>query len=235
MKRSEYITIPKPCHENWSEMKPVDKGRFCASCQKKVYDFTQAPDTAILEIIRKSQDVCGRFRVSQLERKLIEPTQKSSVWAAGASGVLGLLSAASTQAQESEKPKTVIVLGESSAIKTGEVVVQGDTIYGPIKKWIDGVVTDDAGPLPSAAVRVGTKGVMTDIDGKFRIEATVGDTLTASFIGFDDVVILVAEQNTYTLKMAAPALTGEIIVMAGGIRRANFFWRTWYRIRDWFR
>lgn len=33
-------TILKPCSENWDKMKPVEGGRFCDHCSKKVFDLT---------------------------------------------------------------------------------------------------------------------------------------------------------------------------------------------------
>jgi hypothetical protein len=61
------ISIPQPCHENWNEMLPQEKGRFCHSCQKSVTDFTKLSDKEILEIVQKPNQ-CGRFSNGQLER-----------------------------------------------------------------------------------------------------------------------------------------------------------------------
>jgi len=61
------ISIPQPCHENWNEMLPEEKGRFCLSCQKCVLDFTQLSDEEIITNIPKSNQ-CGRFSNQQLER-----------------------------------------------------------------------------------------------------------------------------------------------------------------------
>lgn len=47
MKFNYAISIPKPCHEDWSKMTPSEKGRFCQSCSKSVIDFTQMSQQSI--------------------------------------------------------------------------------------------------------------------------------------------------------------------------------------------
>ncbi|BEV03553.1 hypothetical protein [Chryseobacterium gambrini] len=65
------ITIPKPCHENWATMTPEDKGRFCAVCSKTVRDFTNASDEEIINVFSStSENICGNFNESQLDRDL---------------------------------------------------------------------------------------------------------------------------------------------------------------------
>ncbi|PWN60795.1 TonB-dependent receptor plug domain-containing protein [Chryseobacterium viscerum] len=65
------ITIPKPCHENWNTMTPDEKGRFCAVCSKTVRDFRNAQDDEIIEVFTNaSQEICGNFNPSQLNRDL---------------------------------------------------------------------------------------------------------------------------------------------------------------------
>ncbi len=66
------IVIPKPCHEDWNKMTPDQKGAFCGSCQKSVYDFTGKTDEEVIEILEKNKDkkICGRFDTKQLERPI---------------------------------------------------------------------------------------------------------------------------------------------------------------------
>ncbi|WP_288458801.1 TonB-dependent receptor plug domain-containing protein [uncultured Chryseobacterium sp.] len=65
------ITIPKPCHENWELMTPEDKGRFCEVCSKTVRDFTNASDEEIINVFSTtSENICGNFNESQLDRDL---------------------------------------------------------------------------------------------------------------------------------------------------------------------
>ena len=56
------------------------------------------------------------------------------------------------------------------------------------QKTITGVVSDSSGPLPGANVVVKgtTRGTQTNLDGKYTIQASVGETLVFSFIGLDD-------------------------------------------------
>ena len=63
------ITIPKPCHENWNEMTPQEKGKFCAICAKTVRDFTHSSDQEIFdEMIDSQQNICGRFNENQINK-----------------------------------------------------------------------------------------------------------------------------------------------------------------------
>lgn len=62
------IYIPNPCSENWNEMSPEEKGRFCSVCSKCVIDFTEKNSQEIQEIIEEKSDdnICGRFYNHQL-------------------------------------------------------------------------------------------------------------------------------------------------------------------------
>ncbi|WP_175620578.1 TonB-dependent receptor plug domain-containing protein [Chryseobacterium schmidteae] len=66
------IILPKPCHEDWEAMTPQEKGRFCAVCSKTVRDFTNDSDDEILDYFSdsSSQNVCGNFYESQLNRNM---------------------------------------------------------------------------------------------------------------------------------------------------------------------
>jgi len=65
------LTIPTPCHENWDQMAPAEQGRFCSVCVKTVKDFTAVSDEGIVDAFsQNSEDTCGRFKTSQLNRDL---------------------------------------------------------------------------------------------------------------------------------------------------------------------
>jgi hypothetical protein len=67
MNTKHKITIPKPCHEDWDKMTPNDNGRFCGSCSKNVVDFTNMLPDEIQIYFQQHNNVCGRFKNSQLD------------------------------------------------------------------------------------------------------------------------------------------------------------------------
>src|SRR5262245_44582474 len=72
------LSIPVPCHENWDQMTPVEKGRFCDSCQKQVVDFSKMSDRQVVEFFKKptTGSVCGRFMSDQLDRNIAIPGKR---------------------------------------------------------------------------------------------------------------------------------------------------------------
>jgi hypothetical protein len=56
MRHKIQISIPEPCQEGWQNMTPVEKGRFCASCQKMVLDFTYLSDNEIIKVVTKNDN-----------------------------------------------------------------------------------------------------------------------------------------------------------------------------------
>lgn len=75
------ISIPQPCHEDWSKMTPTEQGRFCNACQKSVVDFTGFTDRQLFEYLNthKGLKICGRFENTQLNRPIHVPSQPHSL------------------------------------------------------------------------------------------------------------------------------------------------------------
>lgn len=100
MKKPTYtLSIPQPCNERWDAMTPSEKGRFCASCQKQVVDFSGLSDREVIQLIEQSSGkVCGRLRPQQLNRPMVfEPwVQRASVRFSGFFAGLMLLYSADT-------------------------------------------------------------------------------------------------------------------------------------------
>lgn len=91
------------------------------------------------------------------------------------------------------------------------------------EKTIIGAVSDSSGPLPGASVVIKgtTKGVQTNIDGKYSIKAKTGDILIYSFIGYDSKNITVGTANVINVKLSENSKTLEEVLITGamGIKR----------------
>ena len=88
---------------------------------------------------------------------------------------------------------------------------------------ITGKVVDSAGePIVGASVLVKEAGTgsVSDLDGKFTVEAAQGYTLMVSFVGYRTIEVKVTTENNYlvTLSDDSQAL-GEVVVTALGIKK----------------
>ena len=77
MSKQFELNIPKPCSENWDNMSPSEKGRFCGSCEKQVIDFTMMNERQIAVFFKKkNRSVCGRFNADQLDATYTIPKKR---------------------------------------------------------------------------------------------------------------------------------------------------------------
>lgn len=90
------------CNQDWNAMKPEAEGRFCATCQKKVYDMTDKNTAYFVRILAENNNkVCGRFTSNQLS--ISAPSHKPywKKWAIAAMVFIGFNTASEkTKAQE---------------------------------------------------------------------------------------------------------------------------------------
>lgn len=79
---------------------------------------------------------------------------------------------------------------------------------------ITGIVTGDSNPLPGVSVIIKNtnSGVITDFDGKYSIDANIGDVLVFSYVGFDSQEIIV-NQNTINVQLKAGVELEEVILL----------------------
>ena len=87
------------------------------------------------------------------------------------------------------------------------------------EKTITGVVSDAAGTLPGANVVVKgtTRGVATDIDGKYSIKASVGETLVYSFIGLEDQSKVIGTANVINVKLQSSKKVLDEVLVTGSM------------------
>ncbi|MCL9804329.1 carboxypeptidase-like regulatory domain-containing protein [Flavobacterium amniphilum] len=211
------LYIPEPCHENWQQMTPAEKGRFCGACQKNVHDFTKSTDREIINAYEKDKNLCGRFLNTQLDRDLIIPKERKSVWLA--SVFFGFIFLISSKTIAQGKPRI-----ESTKIKndnTRSTVTKSEN--RTLKKLVTGTVNDNIGPLPGAVISVKGTNLKTEtsFDGKYSIMVKEGDALIFFFKGMNDVTKIISTSNIMNVKMTDnySGATEEKIIRTGGIKR----------------
>ncbi|CAN5634843.1 hypothetical protein BH10BAC2_BH10BAC2_43180 [soil metagenome] len=198
MKAQTYFHIPTACHENWDNMTPKGKGRFCGSCSKQVVDFSLMSDQQVLNYFKQSTgNTCGRFANDQLQRAIQPATEqkKKAWWVVAMMPLLLLFGKVNAQKKTIAvtKGRTAVVKSESipeimgkvapgirpDTSVTDEVIVScyrmGDTLLSkPAEDLIiKGTITDEinGGSLPfvSVIIKNSKKGVDADANGNFMI------------------------------------------------------------------
>jgi hypothetical protein len=230
MKQNIQIAIPEPCHEGWQNMTPVEKGRFCSSCQKTVLDFTHLSDNEIINLVSKNDNLCARINVSQLNRNLIKTKTKSNYFGYLATSVLAFLGLGTESVIAQEKP----------------VVEQTDLKYlnkdlNSVKKiTVSGLVTNSFGyPMPGVVVKIQNKKrfIQTDKFGKFSIEVKKNKILVFTCLGYEQYnLIITKEKHDIILNQ----IMKEESILLGGYRtntlqKRTLFGRTFRKIGNWFR
>lgn len=90
------------------------------------------------------------------------------------------------------------------------------------QQTVSGLVTDAEGtPLPGATVIVQgtTNGVTTDFDGNFSINVERGQTLEASFIGYQSTTVLIEDQDQINLSLEQDNELDEVVIIGYGEAR----------------
>ena len=89
------------------------------------------------------------------------------------------------------------------------------------QQTVSGTVTTADGPLPGATIVVkGTNtGTTTDFDGNFSIEASAGDVLVASFVGYATQESIVDSSSQIDFVLQEDQLLDEVVITALGISR----------------
>jgi hypothetical protein len=177
------ITIPEPCHEDWNNMTPTEKGRFCVVCDKCLTDFTTLSTPQLFAQVSAGKNICGRFREDQLNRFIYQhPPKKSGVFQLALTSALAIFGGIKANAERHHPILTASAeRHESQSLKT-DGVGKIDTLR------IKGVVVDEEGkPVPRVTVYLDEFPLesLTDSLGRFNIlirEKVLVDTLTLSVL-----------------------------------------------------
>lgn len=191
MKNHIKISIPNPCSENWDEMQINGCGRFCASCEKTVVDFTKMDDMDFVAYFQNIKNVpCGKFTEKQLSidipfrsRPLLSFGGISKYVAASMIALAGLSGKVFGQqhtsiVQAPVKPNEAKKANSSTA--SNSTVIRGR------------VLDENNEGLPGASVSIPAlnASIMADVDGNFEIIINNNDPkivyydLQVAYIGY---------------------------------------------------
>ena len=111
---------------------------------------------------------------------------------------------------------TVVLSGYSSLLYAGNSTSPEPTAVQQTKK-ITGTVSDAMGPVIGASVVIkGTSnGVATDFDGNFTLNASQGQTLVISYIGYITKEIKIDGKNVYNITLEEDKKVLDEVVVVG--------------------
>ncbi len=121
---------------------------------------------------------------------------------------------------------SILLFSQTGQAAASNLPVITPTINGKsIQQTINGVVTDDQGvPLPGATVMVkgSSKGVTTNFDGQYSIEAQEGDILQVSFVGFKTYEVKIAGQANFDVQLETDSASlDEVLVVGYGTQKKS--------------
>ncbi len=232
MPKKLHLTIPEPCHEAWDEMTPINKGRFCISCQKAVIDFTGMSDAQLVAFFKKPStgSLCGRFAHDQLERDIDIP-RKRIPWLKYFFQIAlpAFLFSQKTDAQGEIKLKMQEPIlcepGKNVPIRLGNALPT-TSLQSKIVNLMGRVVDESGNGVPYASIIVkGTmNGTTTDSVGYFLFKSGTKEkhlTLISSSVGFESAEVFVNtsyNQVPEIILKQAVILSGEVVI-AGMVSR----------------
>ncbi|HVX50195.1 MAG TPA: carboxypeptidase-like regulatory domain-containing protein [Chitinophagaceae bacterium] len=247
MRNQLYVTIPTPCHENWQNMTPADKGRFCQSCAKQVVDFTMMTDNEVLNYFKKATGpTCGRFMNDQLQRPLqpVKQDKKKAWWIAAMMPLLLFFKKVDAQ-KKAVAEDTAIGVNTNEYILMGKVAtpqIVAESI--PVKRNITGVIFDTEGkPVPFANVQITGKGLAAIADSsgmfsfsimpantkiKMQVFALGYSTATVDITNDDEYIVTIQQEafNLVPVKVSAHSSEKCLVTMGGAISVTTLSYRS---------
>jgi hypothetical protein len=219
MKTNFQISIPTPCDEDWGKFTPTSTGGFCGSCQKNVVDFTGMSESQLVAYFRDlptdNQHLCGRFRNDQLQKNYdIESwfpawniTDKTLHYEVPI-----------TQFRTSQHTISLPLIRKMKMVRNMTMAVLTFAFaesYGQQKQIAGKVVDSEGQPLPGVSVSIKntTKGIASDVNGKYHLAVEEKDVLVFSFVGFERNELKIKEINPVVAMKETVMGLGEVVVV----------------------
>ena len=108
----------------------------------------------------------------------------------------------------------ILLFGLLSNTLVGQNISVSGTVYD----------ADTSDPIPGAAVVIlnSTQGVVSDFDGNFSIQASIGQSLSVSAIGYQTTTIEILQKDTFIISLVPNNELDEIVVVGyGSQKRSN--------------
>jgi hypothetical protein len=244
MSKKLQLSIPKPCHENWDKMTPVQQGKFCGSCQKQVVDFSDMSDRQVAEFFKKPStgSVCGRFMTDQLERDIQIP-KKRIPWVkyffqfvipaflvsikASAQKTQGKINVTTVTKGTTNPEMRTVGLVAPVCIKPTAEEIKGDIKLTRLNGVIQLKVVNEKGdPIPYASVETGVigKGGAADKNGLFNLDKSIlniNAQLFISSVGYErkamPVKTIANINGIFLVELKTAGWLPEVVITAYGM------------------
>lgn len=237
------LEIENPCSENWEQMMPDEKGRFCMSCTKQVIDFSKMTDQELIRFFKQNRktEMCGQLSSSQLDRVLIESSRRRWLPYFLQATLPAMLLLNRAGAQQTGLTQHAAVVKEIKGATGLKESVLPATAGAPIV--IKGNIIDHEGkPVAYASVKVmGTEQYsLADSSGNFQIHywGTVPEVkLSCSALSFGDTVAvfdLQEQEQLCTIRLQPKELPEVVVQSNASYRLGGLRWSVTksYRLSD---
>ena len=110
--------------------------------------------------------------------------------------------------------QVILFFGLLSNTLVGQNISVSGTVYD----------ADTRDPIPGAAVVIlnSTQGVVSDFDGNFSIQASIGQSLSVSALGYQTTTIEILQKDTFIIRLVPNNELDEIVVVGyGSQKRSN--------------
>lgn len=215
------LEIENPCTENWHNMMPDEKGRFCLSCAKQVVDFSKMTNQELIRFFKQNRttEVCGQLSAQQLNQELIEAPRRRGLLPyflrVTLPAMLLINRAEAQQSRLSNDTSVVRRVSETADLKPLRLLAADSA---PVV--IRGKVVDHEGkPVAFASIKVvdTEQYSLTDSTGNFQIHyrGTVSEvSLSCSALSFGEAVVvfsLLDEATNCTIRLQPKELPPVVI------------------------
>jgi len=235
MAKKLHLSIPEPCHEDWSKMTPTAQGACCQACHKTVVDFTKKSNDEIYRMFEQHEGkICGRFALYQLDSPIIKFEHKGSWfnWKAIAASLAALITAERAAGLMSQNPLAEIEqVSYNDTITIHEQVKKDGVLPKAVYKTVRGRVVDAITSEPIWAVTVYVlgeqRGTVTDVNGNFEIAFYSQASFDTSLIiiksvGYTDYTTspqTLTSETTIALLQMSCTIKGEITYTLGLVNK----------------